>query len=88
MRLRKDYILREMGDTRLLINEGEQVRLTRVLPLNESAAFLWRRAEGRDFDTDWLVQQLVEEYGIDAATAAADAEDMVSSWKENRLLVP
>ena len=88
MRLRKDYILREMGDTRLLINEGEQVRLTRVLPLNESAAFLWRRAEGRDFDTDWLAQQLVEEYGIDAATAAADAEDMVHSWKENRLLVP
>lgn len=88
MRLRKDYILREMGDTRLLINEGEQVRLTRVLPLNESAAFLWRRAEGRDFDTDWLAQQLVEEYGIDADTAAADAEDMVSSWKENRLLVP
>lgn len=88
MRLRKDYILRELGDTRLLINEGEQVRLTRVLPLNESAAFLWRRAEGRDFDTDWLAQQLVEEYGIDAATAAADAEDMVSSWKENRLLAP
>ncbi len=88
MRLRKDYILRELGDTRLLINEGEQVRLTRVLPLNESAAFLWRRAEGRDFDTDWLAQQLVEEYGIDAATAAADAEDMVRSWKENRLLAP
>lgn len=88
MRLRKDYILRELGDTRLLINEGEQVRLTRVLPLNESAAFLWRRAEGRDFDTDWLAQQLVEEYGIDAATAAADADDMVRSWKENRLLAP
>lgn len=88
MRLRKDYILRELGDTRLLINEGEQVRLTRVLPLNESAAFLWRRAEGRDFDTGWLAQQLVEEYGIDAATAAADAEDMVRSWKENRLLAP
>ena len=86
MRLKKEYILREMGQTRVLINEGEQIRLTRVLPVNETAAFLWRTAEDRDFTEEWLAGRLMEEYGIDAATAADGAREMVASWNEHNLL--
>lgn len=86
MKLRQEYILRELGDTRLLINEGEQVNLMRVLPVNETAAFLWRKAEGRDFTEEWLVQQLLDEYEIDAAAAEKDIRELVIAWKEHGLL--
>lgn len=86
MRIKKEYVLREMGETRILINEGEQIRLTRVLPLNETAAFLWKVAEGKEFTEEWLADQLVGEYDVAYETALADVRELVQDWKARRLL--
>ena len=86
MRLKKGYTLRELGETHILINEGETADLTRVLPMNDSATLLWKKAEGKDFDEEWLAQQLIDEYQIDSETAAKGARSMVANWKKFNLL--
>ena len=86
MRMAAVTLLREMGDTRVLINEGEQVRLTRVLPVNETAAFLWKQAEGKEFTEEWLAERLVAAYEIDPETALADVRELVRDWRARNLL--
>lgn len=86
MKLKSTYILREMGDTHILINEGEAVNMTRVIHVNESAAFLWRMAEGKDFSEEWLMEQILSEYDATPEQASDGARAMVQSWRENELL--
>ncbi len=86
MRLKSEFILREMGDTHILRNEGETVNLTRVIPLNETAAWLWKQAEDRDFSAEWLAEQLVDEYDIDLQTALEDVRELIDSLRQSNLI--
>lgn len=86
MRLKKEYVLRELGDTKILINEGELADLTRVLPMNETAGWLWKEAYGKEFDEKWLALRLIDEYEISETEAADGAKTMVEDWKKHNLL--
>lgn len=86
MRLKSEYVLREMGQTRILVNEGEAVNMTRVLPVNESAAFLWKSLEGKDFTEDAVTALLLSEYDATPAQAADGAKAIIKAWKEKKLL--
>ena len=86
MRLKSEYILREMGQTRILVNEGEAVNMTRVLPVNESAAFLWKSLKGKEFTEETIVGLILSEYDATPAQAEEGARAMIMAWKENQLL--
>ena len=58
------------------------VDFNKLVTLNESAAFLWRSVEGRDFTLDDLVGMLVSRYQIAEEVAKADAADILEGWKK------
>lgn len=83
MKTKNGFRLRELGGDYILIGESvELINFNSLITLNESAAYLWRNVDGKDFDADTLAQLLLDEYEVDAPTARRDAEATLNSWVE------
>lgn len=81
MRINKGFELREMCGEYIIIATGvENIDFSKVISLNESAAWLWREVEGREFTPETLAALLMQRYEVDDATALADATALTSQW--------
>lgn len=87
MKIRNGFSLRPLGNEFILLAESaELVNFNKMLTLNESAAYLFRKAEGKDFEAKDLVAWLLEEYEVSEEQAAADADKLIASWQESGIL--
>jgi len=87
MKTRKGFVLRSLGKEYILMPEGlEAEGFDAMISMNESAAFLWKAAEGKDFDTDTLINHLMEEYGISQEVAEHDVTAILGNWKTMKLI--
>lgn len=87
MRIKDGFELREICGENIILSHGiENVDFTKIISLNETAAFLWNEAIGRDFDEAMLTAALRESYEVDEATAAADVRRVLEQWQEIGLL--
>lgn len=78
MTFNDNYILRNIAGEALLVRQGaDGVDLTRVVALNASGAFLYNSFKNKTFTTTDLADALVDEFGIDADTAAKDAAEWI-----------
>ena len=83
MRLVEGFRLRDVMGQATVIGEGiGQVNCNKLITLNESAAYLWKSVEGKEFDAQTLAGLLVDEYGIDTELAGKDAEAILGQWTE------
>lgn len=88
MKLNENLILREVAGEYMIVNPfSETMDMTQILTLNETAAWLWQQAEGKEFDEAYLVNRLCDEYEVDPETAASDVHEMCEQWQKNGLLV-
>ena len=83
MKTKKGFILRSLGKEFILVAEGlEAVDANRMISMNESAAFLWKAVEGKDFDADTLADLLQEEYDIPREVAEKDVATLIQIWQD------
>ena len=83
MKIKKGFELRNVCGEHVVIATGiENVDFSKMISLNESAAYLWKAVEEKEFDARLLADLLQQEYEVDAATAFADAEKTMASWRE------
>ena len=83
MKIVEGFRLRNIGQEHIVTGEGlAQINFNKMISLNDSAAFLWERIDGRDFSVQDLADALVEEYEIDAETALRDSEAIARKWIE------
>lgn len=83
MRTKKGFRLRSVCGENIIVAEGiANIDFSRVISLNESAAFLWEKVAGTEFDKAKLTDYLTEEYEVDEATAQRDVDTLLSKWKE------
>ena len=81
MRINKGFELREMCGEHIIIGTGiENIDFCKVISLNESAAWLWRKVEGKEFTPETLAALLMEKYAVDEDVALADAAALVERW--------
>lgn len=80
MHLKKGYVLRELGEDTVVIGGETLVDFQRLIPLNSSAAYLWRSVEGREFDVQTLTNLLLDEYEVGRAEAEDSAADIAQAW--------
>lgn len=81
MRINQGFELREMCGEQIIIATGvANIDFSKVISLNESAAWLWKQVEGKEFTPETLAALLMEEYDVDEATAIADAKHLASLW--------
>lgn len=88
MKTRKGYTLRSLGKEFVLVAEGlDAVDFSRMVSLNESAAFLWKSVEDKDFEAETLVELLLNEYGITREVAEKDVAALLQTWKEADMVI-
>lgn len=81
MEIKDGFELREMCGEHIIIGTGmANIDFSKVISLNESAAYLWRAIEGKEFTVQLLAELLTEQYDIDDATATADASMLAKQW--------
>jgi len=83
MRIKDGFELRVIcGETIVMGYGKENIDFSKIISLNESAAYLWRSVAGKDFDAPMLAGLLMEEYEVDEATALRDATKIMDEWRE------
>lgn len=81
MRIKEGFILRSICGEYVVVGEGlSQVNFNKMLSLNDSAAYLWKEAEGKDFTEEDLVQLLLDRYDVSLELAASDVRKLLETW--------
>lgn len=87
MRTVEGYVLKSLGSQNLLVGMGANVAHSGVLrKMNESAAYLWKAIEGKDFTEEMLVDLLLEEYDVGREDATEAVKDLVKDWIEEKVV--
>jgi len=81
---KKGFHLRNVCGEYVIVAEGlENIDFSKIISMNESAAFLWNKVDGKGpFNIDDLASYLCEDYDVDYDTAKRDAKDIVEKWFE------
>lgn len=83
MKAKKGFNLRSICGENVIVAEGvENIDFSRIISMNESAAYLWKNIQQRDFTPADLAQLLTSEYEVDEATAQKDAAIIAQQWVE------
>ena len=88
MRTKKGFRLRELGGDYILIGESvELVNFNNIITFNETAAYLLKQVEKKEFDVNTLTQLLLDEYDVTEDIAREDAQATIDDWKEIGIIV-
>ncbi|MBQ6433602.1 MAG: PqqD family protein [Bacteroidaceae bacterium] len=83
MKINEGFELREICGEAVIVAHGRKnIDFSKIISLNESAAYLWRNVVDKEFDAPMLAHLLTEEYEVDEATALRDAEKVMQEWQE------
>lgn len=87
MRIIDGFKLREVCGESIVVPEGRAlVNFNKMISLNETAAYLWKNVEGKDFDVATLKQLLLDAYDVEEERAAVDAAAIAQKWIENGIV--
>ena len=87
MQIKSGFELRRICGENIIIAHGVQnIDFSKIITLNESAAFVWNSVIGKDFTEQDMVNILVNEYEVDMMTAQNDANALVAAWKDAGLI--
>lgn len=87
MRIIDGFKLREVCGESIVVPEGRAlVNFNKMISLNETAAYLWKNVEGKDFDVSTLKQLLLDAYDVEEERAAVDAAAIAQKWIENGIV--
>lgn len=77
------FTLRPLGKEFIITAESiQKINFNKMISLNESAAYLWKSVDGKDFNAEDLADLLVERYEIDRETALRDSKAIAAKWLE------
>ena len=81
MKIKKGFRLRNICGENVIVAEGiENIDFSKIISMNESAAYLWQKVGDESFTAEDLARLLCEEYDVDEATAQADAQTVAEQW--------
>lgn len=82
MKTKKGFNIRNVCGENIIVAEGkENIDFSNIISMNESSAYLWKKAQVQEsFTAEDLAQWLTEEYDIDNETALADSKTVSEQW--------
>ena len=88
MKIKEGFEIQNVCGEHIIVPTGaENVDYSKIISLNETAAYLWNGVAGKEsFTTDDMVQLLLEEYDVEESIALEDCELIVARWREMELL--
>ena len=86
MKIKKNFILREVAGTYIVVAVGEAVKnFKSIINLNGTGAFLWKKLE-KGATAEELVKGIIEEYEVEEEIAKKDVLEFVQRLKEKGLV--
>ena len=83
MKIKEGFVLRTICGQSVVSGEGrDQVNFSKLVSLNDSAAYLFKAVGNEEFTPERLADLLLEEYDVDRERALRDAETLCAQWKE------
>ena len=83
MKIKEGFVLRTICGQNVVSGEGSaNVNFSKLVSLNDSAAYLFKAVRQEDFTPERLADLLTKEYEVDRETALKDAETLCAQWKE------
>lgn len=87
IRPRQGLQLRKIGRQHMIVVVcSDNVNMTNVYTLNETAALLWMRLGEGSFSVEELAAWLGGKYGLDKAAVLADVVAQIETWRDFGLL--
>ena len=87
MKFKEGYKVREIAGEHVVIMQGRfGVDMTRVIALNESSLLLWNELQGKEVSVEDVKQVLLDNYEVEEAIAARDAEAWIAKLAECNLI--
>jgi hypothetical protein len=81
MKIKEGFELMNVCGENVIVAHGKgNIDFSRVISLNESAAYLWNKVLGTDFTAEQLADLLMEEYDVSRETALTDCNKMMQDW--------
>lgn len=86
MKIKKDFLLREVPGMNVVMPTGENVRTFEgAVILNETAVVIYKELQN-GADRASLIAALQREYAVDDSTAGADVDATIDSFREAGIL--
>lgn len=83
MKIKEGFVLRTICGQHVISGEGSaNVNYSSLISLNDTAAYLFKNLQGKDFTEEDAVELLLQEYEVDRETAAKDVKALVAKWQE------
>ena len=68
------------GENVIVATGRKNIDFSKVISLNESAALVWRKMAGRNFQAEDMTRVLIDNYDVEAEAAFRDAETLLAQW--------
>ena len=83
MKIKEGFVIRTICGQHVISGEGSaNVNYSSLISLNDTAAYLFKNLQGKDFTEEDAVELLLQEYEVDRETAAKDVKALVAKWQE------
>ena len=88
MKLKKGFEIQNVCGEHIIVPTGvENVDYSKIISLNETAAYLWENISSKEsFTIDDLVQRLLNEYDVEESIAREDSQAIIECWNEMELI--
>lgn len=87
MKIKNGFELRNVCGENIIVASGkENIDFSKIISLNETAAYLWNVVQGKDFTATDLADALTAEYEVSETVALADSEQIMKQWQEAGLI--
>ena len=86
MKIKSDFILRDMGDMTIVVAVGESAgKFNGVINLNETAVFMWKELS-KGCTRDELVERVLKEYDAPREIVERDVDNIIAKLKKENIL--
>ena len=88
MKIKEGFEIQNVCGEHIIVPAGvENVDYSKIISLNETAAYLWESAAQKaSFTAEDLVSLLLAEYEVEESIAREDCELIIERWKEMGLV--
>lgn len=87
MKQKEGFGLRNVCGENVLVAEGlKNINYCKIINLNETAAYLWKNLEDKEFTIEDMVALLLEEYDVTEEVALKDCTELANKWIEAELV--
>ena len=88
MKIKEGFELQSVCGEHIIVPAGvENIDYSRIISLNETAAYLWQSVAGKpSFTIEELAALLLAEYDVEESIAREDCALIIERWKEMELV--